>query len=111
MSSGFDLYPFATVSQQQQFQSLLRELRCLVCQNQDLVDSNAGLAQDLRAIVYKLIQEGQSLDAIRHFLTERYGDYILFKPSVNWLTVGLWVGPWLLLVVGVWLFMRVTRYE
>jgi cytochrome c-type biogenesis protein CcmH len=79
LSQAQDIYPLANTSQQQQFQQVLRELRCLVCQNQDLVDSNAGLAKDLRAIVYRLVQEGQSSEGIRQFLTERYGEYILFK--------------------------------
>ncbi len=106
-----DLYPFSTPQQQQQFQQVLRELRCLVCQNQDLVDSNAGLAQDLRAIVYRLVQEGQSSHAIRQFLSDRYGDYILFKPAMNTLTYALWIGPWLLLACGAWIFRRVTQND
>jgi cytochrome c-type biogenesis protein CcmH len=106
-----DIYPFDTPKQEQQFHHILRELRCLVCQNQDLVDSNAGLAKDLRDVVYQLLQEGHSIEAIRRYLTERYGEYILFKPAVNQLTGALWLGPWLLLAVGVWIFMRATRYE
>ena len=106
-----EIYPFDSLKQEQQFQHILRELRCLVCQNQDLVDSNAGLAKDLRAVVYKLLQDGQSLQEIRCFLTNRYGEYILFKPALNTLTGALWLCPWILLAVGVWIFMRATRYE
>ena len=74
------LYPFATSAQELRFNSLLHELRCLVCQNQDLADSNAKLAQDLRAEVYRLVRANRSNDAIITYLTARYGDFILFKP-------------------------------
>src|SRR5471030_2718078 len=86
-------YPLETAKQEAQFFHLLRELRCLVCQNQDLADSNAGLAKDLRDEVYKLVKEGNSDDEIVHYLTARYGDFILFKPPVKAVTALLWFGP------------------
>lgn len=105
-----DLYPFNTKQQEAQFQHLLRDLRCLVCQNQDLVDSNAELANDLRTEVYQLVKAGQSDDEIIHRLTERYGDFILFKPPVKTVTYLLWLGPLLFLLVGLLIFKRTTRY-
>lgn len=99
-------YPLSTVKQEVQFNHLLRELRCLVCQNQDLADSNAGLATDLRNEVYALVKAGKSDDDIVHYLTARYGDFILFKPPVKAVTALLWFGPALFLVLGFFIFWR-----
>lgn len=98
------LYPFSTLKQDAQFSHLLRELRCLVCQNQDLADSNASLAKDLRFEVYSLVIEGKSDDEIVRFMTSRYGDFILFKPPVKAVTALLWFGPALFLVLGLLIF-------
>lgn len=100
------LYPLDTPKQDAQFSHLLRELRCLVCQNQDLADSNAGLAKDLRDEVYSLVKEGKSDHEIVSYLTARYGDFILFKPPVKAVTVLLWFGPALFLSLGILIFWR-----
>lgn len=100
------LYPFDTAKQTTQFDRLLRELRCLVCQNQDLADSNAGLAKDLRNEVYALVKKGRSDDQIFNYLTKRYGDFILFKPKVTTTTLLLWFGPLCFLVLGLLIFWR-----
>lgn len=80
--------------------ALSEELRCLVCQNQSLADSNAGLAIDLRNQVRELMQAGKSDAQIREFLVARYGDFVLYSPPVNRATLVLWVGPFILLVGG-----------
>lgn len=98
------LYPLNSPKQEAQFIHLLHELRCLVCQNQDLADSNAPIAKDLRHIVYKLVKEGQSDDEVIHYLTARYGDFILFKPPVRGATFLLWFGPCLFLLAGFWIW-------
>lgn len=98
------IYPLATPRQQAQFEHLLKELRCLVCQNQDLADSHAPLAQDLRNKVYQMVQDNQSDTEINRYLTERYGDFILFKPPVKVLTWFLWFGPLLFLIIGVFIW-------
>lgn len=100
------LYPLDTPKQDAQFTHLLRELRCLVCQNQDLADSNAGLAKDLREEVYTLVKEGKSDDEIVNYLTARYGDFILFNPPVKAVTALLWFGPLLFLFLGIFIFWR-----
>ena len=102
------LYPLDTVKQEAQFNHLLRELRCLVCQNQDLADSNAGLAKDLRDEVYQLVKSGKSDNEIILYLTERFGDFILFKPPVKAITVLLWFGPGLFLVLGLFIFWHTS---
>ncbi|MBA2711292.1 MAG: cytochrome c-type biogenesis protein CcmH [Tatlockia sp.] len=99
-------YPLDTKKQEAQFTHLLKELRCLVCQNQDLADSNAGLAKDLRYQVYNLVKEGQSDGEIINYLTARYGDFILFKPPVGTVTAMLWFGPGLFLFLGLLIFWR-----
>ncbi|MDF1683164.1 MAG: cytochrome c-type biogenesis protein CcmH [Legionellaceae bacterium] len=104
------IYPFETQKKQAQFRGLLRDLRCLVCQNQDLADSNAGLAKDLRDEVYAHVQAGESDDEIIRYLTMRYGDFILFKPPVKAVTSLLWFGPALFLAIGLMLFLRKTRH-
>ncbi|AHE66808.1 cytochrome c-type biogenesis protein [Legionella oakridgensis] len=104
MALANSLYPLDTLRQEAQFNHLLKELRCLVCQNQDLADSNAELAKDLRAEVYQLVKEGKTDGEITGYLTERYGDFILFKPPVKSITALLWFGPILFMVLGIWIF-------
>jgi cytochrome c-type biogenesis protein CcmH len=77
------------------------ELRCLVCQNQTLADSNAPLAEDLRREVREMIAKDMSDKEIIEFLVARYGDFVLYRPPVKATTALLWVGPFVLLIVGV----------
>jgi cytochrome c-type biogenesis protein CcmH len=100
------LYPLPTKKQEAQFQHLLKELRCLVCQNQDLADSSAGLAKDLRNQVYAMVKKGDSDNDIIRYLTDRYGDFILFNPPVKGVTALLWYGPALFLLLGLFIFWR-----
>jgi cytochrome c-type biogenesis protein CcmH len=76
------------------------ELRCLVCQNQTLADSNAPLAEDLRREVREMIAKNMSDKEIIEFLTSRYGDFVLYRPPVKATTALLWVGPFVLLTIG-----------
>ena len=80
--------------------SIAHELRCLVCQNQTIADSNAPLAVDLRQQVRGMISDGKSDDEIRGYMVDRYGDFVLYKPPFNFVTAVLWVGPGLLIVFG-----------
>lgn len=105
-SHANSLYPLNTPQKEAQFEHLLKNLRCLVCQNQDLADSNADLAKDLRLQVYNLVKEGKSDTEITDYLTTRYGDFVLFKPPVKALTFLLWFGPFLFLILGVVIFWR-----
>jgi cytochrome c-type biogenesis protein CcmH len=85
------------------------ELRCLVCQNQTVADSHAGLAEDLRREVRAMIQRGASDDEIKRFMTDRYGDFVLYRPPLKTTTVLLWAGPAVLLVVGLAVLVVVLR--
>ena len=89
--------------------AIAHELRCLVCQNQTLADSNAPLAQDLRREVRALAQSGKSDDEIRDFLVARYGDFVLYAPPLKATTSLLWAGPFLLLALGVGTWLVVLR--
>ncbi len=91
---------------------IARSLRCLVCQNESIDDSNADLAGDLRQIVRERVTAGDSDDAVRAFIVARYGDWVLLKPPFKIGTVFLWLGPFVLLVIaagGVVLFYRRQR--
>jgi cytochrome c-type biogenesis protein CcmH len=99
-------YPLATKAQQVQLEHLFQDLRCLVCQNQNLADSNAPLAQDLRQEIYQLVKAGQGDEDIGRYLSARYGDFIFFKPPLKSFTVLLWFGPFMFLALGCLLFWR-----
>jgi cytochrome c-type biogenesis protein CcmH len=99
-AQAVEVREFADREKQARYERLIGELRCLVCQNQSLADSDADLAGDLRNEVYGIIQSGQSeAEAIR-FLTDRYGDFVLYRPPVNAMTLLLWIGPGLMLMGG-----------
>lgn len=79
-------------------------LRCLVCQNQSIDDSNASLAKDLRVLVRERIVKGDSNDQTINYIVDRYGEYVLLKPRVGWHTMILWFGPLALLVLAIGYF-------
>lgn len=91
---------FEDPAMQSRYEALIRELRCTVCQNQTIADSNASLARDLRREVRRLMGEGQSDQQIRDFLTDRYTDFVLYNPPVKPRTYLLWAAPVLLVVLG-----------
>jgi cytochrome c-type biogenesis protein CcmH len=91
---------FANSDQESRYQHLTAEFRCVVCQNQSVADSNAELAQDIRDLVRNKIIAGQSDEQITGFLVERYGDFVLYDPPVKAKTYLLWLGPIILLLVG-----------
>ena len=100
---------FDDAEQERRYYSLTKELRCLVCQNQNLADSNADLAKDLRDKVYELIKAGSSDAQIVDYMVDRYGDFVLYRPPVNLSTIFLWVGPFIILLVCLWVLIRIAR--
>jgi cytochrome c-type biogenesis protein CcmH len=106
---AIDPLPFQDEQQQVRFQQLVAELRCTVCQNQNLADSNAELAKDLRLKVFELMQEGRSDGEIKQFLVERYGDFVLYKPPVKPTTWALWFGPGVVVLVGALFIINAVR--
>jgi cytochrome c-type biogenesis protein CcmH len=94
---------------EQRLKNLGEELRCLVCQNQTIADSNAPLALDLRNQIRVQVKQGKSDDEIREYMTARYGDFVLYKPPFKATTAVLWVGPFALVALGVLVFFFVVR--
>ena len=105
--SAIETYQFDTPVQEARYKHLIDELRCLVCQNQNLADSDAELAQDLRRKTYEMLKAGKSDREILDYMVERYGDFVLYRPPLKGTTVALWVGPFLILAVGVLVLLRV----
>ncbi|PWC55104.1 cytochrome c-type biogenesis protein [Azospirillum sp. TSO22-1] len=86
--------------QEERAREVSKELRCLVCQNQSIDDSNADLARDLRVIVRERIKKGESNEQVLQYVTDRYGDYVLLKPPFKATTLLLWAGPFVILAFG-----------
>ncbi|MDD5227205.1 MAG: cytochrome c-type biogenesis protein CcmH [Methylococcales bacterium] len=95
-----EVYQFTTSELELRYQTLTEELRCLVCQNQNIADSHAELAQDLRRKVYEMLNRGESNSQIIDYMTERYGDFVLYRPPFNARTLILWLAPVLTLLLG-----------
>jgi cytochrome c-type biogenesis protein CcmH len=95
-----DPLPFKDRAEEVRFQKLTGQLRCLVCQNESLADSNADLARDLRHEVFELMQKGQSDDEIKAYLVARYSKFVLYDPPLDGGTVLLWFGPLVILLLG-----------
>jgi cytochrome c-type biogenesis protein CcmH len=100
--------PFPDPAQQARYERLIRDLRCLVCQNESVADSNAMLAADLRREVRDLIIAGRNDDEIRAFMTERYGDFVLYRPPLVPRTWLLWAAPALFLAGGLFAVFRIV---
>jgi cytochrome c-type biogenesis protein CcmH len=96
---------------QARYEHINRELRCLVCQNQTIADSNATLAQDLRREVREMIAAGRTDDEIREFMLARYGDFVLYRPRLTATNFLLWAAPVLLLLVGSFIGIRYVRRQ
>ncbi len=107
--AGLEKFDFSGNVDEERYKELILELRCLVCQNQSLGDSDAELAHDLRREVYDLMNSGQSDDQIVDFLVTRYGDFVLYNPPVKPDTYLLWFGPFALLVIGILVLLRTVR--
>jgi cytochrome c-type biogenesis protein CcmH len=98
--AAIDTYEFANETERQRYRNLVEELRCPKCQNQNIADSDAPIAMDLRAQIFRMLEEGKSNDQIIDYLVSRYGDFVLYNPPVTSRTLLLWYGPAGLLVGG-----------
>ena len=98
--AAIDTYEFANDAERDRFRELTKELRCPKCQNQDIADSNAPIATDLRREIYRMLGEGKDNQQILDFMVARYGDFVLYKPALTGKTAVLWFGPLALLVGG-----------
>jgi cytochrome c-type biogenesis protein CcmH len=106
---AIDIHQFETEQQRLDYQQLTEELRCLVCQNQNIADSDAGLAKDLRNEVAKLIKQGQNQVQITDYMVERYGDFVRYNPPMRTDTIILWLLPLLVFLIAVLMLIRTIK--
>ena len=107
--ANIEAHRFESKGQEDLYRVLIAELRCLVCQNQNLADSNAELAQDLRRQTYEMVTRGSSKEEIITYMVQRYGDFVLYRPPFRSSTVLLWVGPFLIFAIGVGVLVTFIR--
>ncbi len=106
-----EAYPFLDLKERDLFAKITHELRCSVCQNQSIADSAAPIAVDLRNEIYRKIQSQESEQQIIEFVTSRYGSFVLYEPPLNWGTGLLWIGPFVLLGVALWMVLRTFKIK
>jgi cytochrome c-type biogenesis protein CcmH len=107
--ASIEVHQFQTSEQEELYNDMIAELRCLVCQNQNLADSNSELARDLRGKTYELVMAGSSRNEIIDFMVSRYGDFVLYKPPIKQTTLLLWAGPLLFLLLGMGILFAFLR--
>ena len=102
---------FSSEELRERFQTLVNELRCPKCQNQNLADSNSPISMDLRAEIFRMLEEGKSDQEIVDFLVARYGEFVMYRPPVKKTTLILWLAPALFVVVGVLIVLMIRRRQ
>lgn len=107
--AAIDTYEFAKDGDRERFRELTKELRCPKCQNQDIADSNAPIAADLRKEIFRMLGEGKDNQQIIDFMVDRYGDFVRYKPALTSKTALLWFGPAGLLLGGVVVIALIVR--
>ena len=103
----FKIYAIENIDER--VKNLTLELRCMTCQNQSIYDSDAEFSNDIKKIVKQKLQEGKSEKEIKKFLAERYGEYILFRPLMNYNNIFLWSFPFILLIIGLFFVLIKTK--
>lgn len=106
-AAPIETFQFDSPETEKVFHKLSEELRCLVCQNQNIAESNAELAKDLRLEIYTMLSEGKTEEEIVDFMVQRYGDYVLYRPPFKPMTWLLWFGPMIVFFIGL---IFVARY-
>jgi len=109
VAAVIDVYDFETEEQEALFRTLTAELRCPKCQNNNLADSNASIAQDMRQKTYNMVVDGKEEDEIVTYWIDRFGNFVLYKPPVTLGTAILWVGPGLFILFGGLIIVRNSR--
>lgn len=107
--AAIDTYEFNDEAERQRFRVLTEELRCPKCQNQNIADSNAPIANDLRREIHRMLDEGQSDEQIVDFLVTRYGDFVMYRPPLTGKTLLLWFGPAALLLLALLVVLNIVR--
>jgi cytochrome c-type biogenesis protein CcmH len=107
--AAIEVYQFESAQMEADYNKLIAELRCLVCQNQNLAGSDAELAHDLRRETYEMLSQGKSPQQVVEFMVQRYGDFVLYRPQFKSTTYLLWLGPFLLIIGVLVLLVRRLR--
>lgn len=110
-AAPIETFKFDSPETEKVFHKLSDELRCLVCQNQNIAESNADLAKDLRLEIYTMLSQGKTEDEIIDFMVQRYGDYVLYRPPFKPMTWLLWVGPIIIFFVGLVFVVRFMKSQ
>lgn len=108
LAQADEVVQFSSAEQEQRYQTLTEELRCPKCQNQNLEDSNAGIAVDLRHQIFLMINDGKTDEQIIDYMVARYGEFVLYRPVHDQSTVILWYGPFFLVVIGGLIFLVIA---
>ena len=111
VAAPIETFKFDSPETEKVFHKLSEELRCLVCQNQNIAESNADLAKDLRLEIYTMLSDGKSEDEIVDFMVQRYGDYVLYRPPFNPMTWLLWFGPAIVFAFGLVFVVRYMKSQ
>lgn len=106
-----EFHTFENAQRERLYLDLIAELRCVKCQNQNLAESNAELARDMREKTYEMIVEGKSRGDVVGYMTARYGDFVLYKPPFKSKTLLLWIGPPVLLFLSMFFLLRIVRNQ
>ena len=104
--AAIDVLNFSSQQQEREYHQLTQELRCPQCQNNNIADSNATIAVDMRAKVFELLQEGKSKQDVVNYMVDRYGNFVTYDPPLTVATLSLWVVPLLLVLFGVFFVLR-----
>jgi len=111
VAAPIETFKFDSPETEKVFHKLSEELRCLVCQNQNIAESNAGLAKDLRLEIYNMLSQGKSEEEIVDFMVQRYGDYVLYDPPFKPMTWLLWFGPVIVFIFGLIFVVRFMKSQ
>jgi len=111
ISAPVETFQFDSPETEKTFHKLSEELRCLVCQNQNVAESNADLAKDLRLEIYTMLSDGKTEDEIVDFMVQRYGDYVLYRPPFKPMTWLLWFGPVIIFAIALTFVVRFMRSQ
>jgi cytochrome c-type biogenesis protein CcmH len=111
ISAPVETFQFDSPETEKTFHKLSEELRCLVCQNQNVAESNADLAKDLRLEIYTMLSDGKTEDEIVDFMVQRYGDYVLYRPPFKPMTWLLWFGPVIIFAIALIFVVRFLKSQ
>lgn len=111
VAAPIETFKFDSPETEKVFHKLSEEIRCLVCQNQNIAESNADLAKDLRLEIYTMLSQGKTEDQIVDFMVDRYGDYVLYRPPFKPMTWLLWFGPVIIFAIGLIFVVRFMKSQ